>query len=65
MTDKPMLRISEAADQLRISPGTLRLWVASGKVACFRPSRRVTLIARVEIDRLLASSAVTAGARKF
>jgi excisionase family DNA binding protein len=44
----------EAAKRLRVTPRTVRNWIASGRLSAVRVSDRVTRIPASEIERLLA-----------
>lgn len=55
-----MLKVKEAAAALRIGVSTLREWCAARKIGCIRPSRRILLVPRSEVERLLNESTVPA-----
>ncbi|MDE2105993.1 MAG: helix-turn-helix domain-containing protein [Patescibacteria group bacterium] len=63
-TREPMLRLSEAAKELRVTSATIGRWIAERRIGCYRPSRRTVLIPRSEIDRLLDESSVSAIERR-
>ncbi|MDP2182266.1 MAG: helix-turn-helix domain-containing protein [Actinomycetota bacterium] len=49
---KPNVTVREAARILRVTPRTIRNWVAEGKLMGNRVSERVMLIPLSEVDRL-------------
>lgn len=55
-TAPPFLSIAEAADFARVSPGTVRRWVAAKKLTRFEAGARV-LVDRAELDALLRREA--------
>lgn len=48
------LTVAEVAADLRISPDTVRRWIAAGKLPAVRVSARDLRIERAEYDQLLA-----------
>jgi excisionase family DNA binding protein len=63
MTDKrppepadPWLTLAEIADELRVNPATVRLWVSQGKLGATRAGRRKLLVRRSELTRMLEAS---------
>lgn len=50
--DRPPLTVPEAAVELRVSPVTLRRWIAQGLIVAIKPGRNY-LIPSAELDRLL------------
>lgn len=48
------LTVAEVAADLRISPETVRRWIAAGKLPAVRVSARDLRIERAEYDQLLA-----------
>jgi len=53
--DDPWLTLAEVADELRVNPSTVRLWVSQGRLPASRVGRRKWLVRRSELDRMLAS----------
>ena len=58
MPDQPRT-IDEAAEELNLSPHTIRAWIAQRRLGCVRLGRAVR-VPREEIDRLLMSGRVPA-----
>jgi excisionase family DNA binding protein len=52
--DDPWLTLAEIADELRLSPATIRSWVAKGLLEATRAGRRKWLVRRSDLDRMLA-----------
>lgn len=50
---KAMVTVKEAAGLLRVTPRTVRNWIAAGRLDAARVSERVTLVPLAEVDRLL------------
>lgn len=48
-TEHEYLTIAEAAELVRVSPSTIRRWIASGKLHPIRPGERTVRIARAEL----------------
>jgi excisionase family DNA binding protein len=53
--DDPWLTLAEVADELRVNPSTVRLWVSQGRLSASRAGRRKWLVRRSELDRMLGS----------
>lgn len=53
--DDPWLTLAEVADELRVNPSTVRLWVSQGRLAGTRAGARKWLVRRSELERMLAS----------
>ena len=53
----PWLTLAEIAEELRVNPATVRLWVSRGRLAATRAGQRKLLVRRSELDRMLASTA--------
>ena len=49
----PWLTLAEIADELRVSPATVRLWVSQGRLDATRAGARKWLVRRSELDRML------------
>jgi len=49
----PWLTLAEIADELRVSPATVRLWVSQGRLEATRAGARKWLVRRSELDRML------------
>lgn len=54
--DDPWLTLAEIAEELRVNPATVRLWVSQGKLGATRAGRRKLLVRRSEVDRMLEAS---------
>ena len=52
--DDPWLTVAEIAEQLRVNPATVRLWVSKGTLPATRAGQRKLLIRRSDLDRMLA-----------
>ena len=57
LADDPWLTLAEIAEELRVNPATVRLWVSRGRLAATRAGQRKLLVRRSELDRMLASTA--------
>ena len=53
------MRITAAAKYLSISPRTLRTWVARRLVPAYRPTKRLTLFRRDDLDKALSKFRTT------
>lgn len=51
--DDPWLTLAEIAEELRMSPATIRSWVSNGTLRAMRPGKRKLLVRRSELDRML------------
>jgi excisionase family DNA binding protein len=51
--DDPWLTLAEIADELRMSPATIRSWISKGTLQAMRPGKRKLLVRRSELDRML------------
>ena len=49
----PWLTVAEIAEELRVNPATVRLWVSKGTLPATRAGRRKLLIRRSDLDRML------------
>ena len=58
--DDPWLTLAEAADELRVNPSTVRLWVSQGRLPASRVGRRKWLVRRSELEGMLASKSSVA-----
>jgi excisionase family DNA binding protein len=54
--DDPWLTLAEIAEELRVNPATVRLWVSRGRLRAMRAGQRKLLVRRSELDRMLAPS---------
>ena len=52
--DDPWLTVAEIAEELRVNPATVRLWVSKGTLPAKRAGQRKLLIRRSHLDRMLA-----------
>jgi excisionase family DNA binding protein len=57
LADDPWLTLAEIAEELRVNPATVRLWVSRGRLTATRAGQRKLLVRRSELDRMLASTA--------
>ncbi len=51
--DDPWLTVAEIADELRVNPATVRLWISKGTLPAKRAGQRKLLIRRSDLDRML------------
>ncbi len=49
----PWLTVAEIAEELRVNPATVRLWVSKGALPATRAGQRKLLIRRSDLDRML------------
>ena len=49
----PWLTVAEIADELRLTPATIRTWIADGTLQAKRAGKRKWLVRRSELDRML------------
>ena len=56
LADDPWLTLAEIAEELRVNPATVRLWVSRGRLKATRAGQRKLLVRRSELDRMLAST---------
>ncbi len=49
----PWLTLAEIAEELRLSPATLRSWISKGTLRAMRAGQRKWLVRRSELDRML------------
>jgi excisionase family DNA binding protein len=54
LADDPWLTLAEIAEELRVNPATVRLWVSRGRLKARRAGQRKLLVRRSELDRMLA-----------
>src|SRR5205807_8307066 len=54
--DDPWLTLAEIAEELRLSPATIRSWISKGTLRAMRAGRRKWLVRRSELDRMLAGA---------
>ena len=52
--DDPWLTLAEIAEELRVNPATVRVWVSRGRLKAMRAGQRKLLVRRSELDRMLA-----------
>ena len=54
LTDEdPWLTVAEIADELRVNPATVRLWISKGTLPATRAGQRKLLVRRSDLDRML------------
>jgi excisionase family DNA binding protein len=51
--DDPWLTLVEIAEELRMSPATIRSWISKGTLRAMRAGQRKWLVRRSELDRML------------
>ena len=51
--DDPWLTVAEIADELRVNPATVRLWVSKGRLPATQAGQRKLPIRRSDLDRML------------
>lgn len=56
--DDPWLTLAEIAEELRMSPATIRSWISKGTLQAMRAGQRKWLVRRSELDRMLAGKDV-------
>jgi excisionase family DNA binding protein len=49
----PWLTVAEIAEELRVNPATVRLWVSKGKLPATRAGQRKLLIRRSDLERVI------------
>jgi excisionase family DNA binding protein len=52
--EDPWLTLAEIAEELRVNPATVRLWISRGRLKARRAGQRKLLVRRSELDRMLA-----------
>ena len=55
-SDDPWLTLAEIAEELRVNPATVRLWISRGRLKAMRAGQRKLLVRRSELDRMLVAS---------
>jgi excisionase family DNA binding protein len=63
--DDPWLTVAEIAEELRVNPATVRLWVSKGTLPAKRAGQRKLLIRRSDLDRMLAVTRGEPAARGY
>ena len=53
--DDPFMTLAEVAEELRVNPATVRLWVSKGQLQASRAGMRKLIVRRSEVERMLAS----------
>ena len=53
LDDDPWLTVAEIADELRVNPATVRLWISKEKLPAKRAGQRKLLIRRSDLDHML------------
>lgn len=56
--DDPWLTLAEIAEELRMSPATIRSWISKGTLRAMRAGERKWLVRRSELDRMLGGKDV-------
>jgi excisionase family DNA binding protein len=51
--DDPWLTVAEIADELRVNPATVRLWISKGTLPAKRAGQRKLLVRQSDLDRML------------
>lgn len=57
--DDPWLTLAEIAEELRMSPATIRSWISKGTLRAMRAGQRKWLVRRSELERMLAGADMT------
>jgi excisionase family DNA binding protein len=52
----PWLTLAEIAEELRVNPATVRLWVSKGQLKASRAGVRKWIVRRSEVERMLAAT---------
>jgi len=52
----PWLTLAEIAEELRVNPATVRLWISRGKLKAKRAGQRKLLVQRSELNQMLEAS---------
>ena len=52
----PWLTLAEVADELRVNPATVRLWVSKGQLKASRAGVRKWIVRRSDLERMLAAT---------
>jgi excisionase family DNA binding protein len=55
----PWMTLAEIADELRVNPATVRLWVSKGQLKASRAGARKWIVRRSELERMLAETNLT------
>jgi excisionase family DNA binding protein len=53
---QPTLRVRDAAGLLRVTPRTVRNWIAAGRLSALHVSERVTLVPLADVERLAGTA---------
>lgn len=53
--DDPWLTVAEIADELRVNPATVRLWISKGTLPAMRAGMRKLMVRRSDLDYMLGS----------
>lgn len=61
----PWLTVAEIADELRVNPATVRLWISKGALPAKRAGQRKLLIRRSDLDRMLEATRSEPPARGY
>jgi excisionase family DNA binding protein len=56
--EDPWLTVAEIAEELRLSPATVRSWVSQGRLPATRSGRRKWLIRRSDIERMTSQNQI-------
>jgi excisionase family DNA binding protein len=51
--EDPWLTVAETAEELRVNPATVRLWISKGTLQATRAGQRKLLVRRSDLDRML------------
>ena len=54
--DDPWMTVAEIAEELRLSPATVRSWVSQGRLPATRAGRRKWLVRRSDIERMTSQN---------
>ena len=53
--DDPWLTVAEIADELRVNPATVRLWISKGTLPAMRAGMRKLLVRRSDLDDMIGA----------
>jgi excisionase family DNA binding protein len=65
LDDDPWLTVAEIADELRVNPATVRLWISKGTLPAKRAGQRKLLIRRSDLERMLEATRNEPAARGY
>ena len=60
LPDKPLLKVREVAEVLRVAPGTIRAWCREGKMRAIRIGKEYKIL-RDDLERLMLEHLIPGG----